>query len=414
MTAVQTPLAIRLTGPLPPACAGDWLPLPLELSQPADAPGPVRLRKIACENRGIEVDSDLFPADVELRPGETYRIILPVLVSHPGVLDLSSFFLQIDGPEESVRFPQRLVQVAPSLAKELELSIKPLCAYETGTKVQLAWRHTGATHFDEFAVTLGPADAVLSGKATLRRKTFGPNDSDQAEVVVRGETLDVDMSATSAAGSVKARQTLKIVPPPRPGQRPRFRFLAPRRLASDNVTVHQVKGGLLVAAAGGCFPVHAGMSYAVTIRPQSPGVTAISLRDIPGRVVVRKPEGDCDGHAWKFQVEINVLPHEWFGRPERLDYTVQSKDGPLAGEIHLRVKPPRWKHLGIAAALGAALTAQGVIALGRLLLHPEFTLDQLWSDFKVARDYPVFFLLAVPAVWLGLLAVDWLLWRVRD
>jgi hypothetical protein len=414
MTAVQTPLAIRLTAQLPPAYAGDWLSLPLELSNPADAPGPVCVRRIACENRAIQIDSDLFQPDFELRPGETYRVALPILATHPCELDLSSFFVQIDGPVESVHFPQRLVQVAPSLAKELELTVKPLCAYETGTKVQLTWHHTGATRFEEFAVALGPADAVLSGKATLRLKAFGPGDSDEAEVVVRGETLDVLMSARSAAGPVEVRRTLKVVPPPRPGQRPRFRFLAPRRLASDNVTVHQVKGGLLVAAAGGCFPVHAGLSYHVTIRPQSPGVSAISLRDIPGRVVVRKPEGDCDGHSWKFQVEINVLLHEWFTRPERLDYSVQGKDGPLAGEIHVRVKPPRWKHLGIAAAFGAALTAQGAIALGRLLLHPEFSLEQLWSDFKVARDYPVFFLLAVPAVWLGLFAVDRFLWRVRD
>jgi hypothetical protein len=414
MTAVQTPLVIRLAGPLSPAYAGEWLPLPVEMSHPSDAPGPVRVRKIDCENRGVQVDSDLFQSDIELRPGETYRVTLPVLVSHPCELDLSSLYVEIADPSELIHFEQRLVSVAPSLAKELELTVKSLCAYETGTKVQLTWRHTGATRFEEFAVALGPVDSILSGKAMLRRQTFGPNDTDQAEVVVRGETLDVHTSARSGADSVEVRQTVRIVPPPLPGQRPRFRFLAPRQLASDNVTVHQAKGGLLVAAAGGCFPVHAGMSYVVTVRPQSPRVTALSLRDIPGRVVVRKPEGESEGHAWKFQVEINVSPHEYFSRPERLDYTVQSTDGPLAGEIHLCVKPPRGKHWGIAAAFGLALTAQGFIALGRLLLHPDVSPDQLWSDFKVARDYPVFFLLTVPALWLCLSTLDWLFWRVRD
>jgi hypothetical protein len=210
------------------------------------------------------------------------------------------------------------------------------------------------------------------------------------------------------------KQTVAIVPPPPLPQRPRFRFLAPRRLASDQITVSQAKGGVLVGPTGGSFPVNAGQAYEIIIRPQSPHVRAMRLREIPGRIIVRQPEGESDGRAWKFQVEITVAPHEFFSRPERLDYTVESNDGPLAGEVHLHVKPPRGKHFGMATAFGVALTAQGLFALARLLFHPDVSLDQVLNDFKVARDYPVFLSLTIPVIWGSLRALDWLLWRLRD
>ena len=80
----------------------------------------------------------------------------------------------------------------------------------------------------------------------------------------------------------------------------------------------------------------------------------------------------------------------------------------------LRVRPPRGKHWGIAAAFGLALTAQGFLALSRLALNPDVSLGQALGDFKVARDYPVFLSLSIPAIWLGLRVLDWVMWRVRD
>jgi hypothetical protein len=83
---------------------------------------------------------------------------------------------------------------------------------------------------------------------------------------------------------------------------------------------------------------------------------------------------------------LAVRACRFFSRPERLDYTVESADGPLAGEIHLHVKPPRGKHVSIAAAFGLALTAQGLFALGKMLLYPDVSIDQMVNDFNVARD----------------------------
>jgi hypothetical protein len=413
MTALP-PLIVRIAKPVVAAHAGAWFPLPLALTRPAEAAGPVRIRNIGCDDRDLQFDLDLFQQDVSVRPGETYRFTLPILTTHAREVELNAFFVEVADPPELVRFPAQLVSVGPSLAKEVTLHVEPLCAYEAGTKVQLRWQHGGATHFNDLEVALGPEGAVVAGKTALRRGTFGPGDHDEAEVVVRGAALDVRLAASSTAGRTEAVQTVAIAPPPPPPQRPRFRFLAPRRLASDQVTVRRAKGGELVAGAGGCFPVHAGQCYEVAIRPQSPRVSALRLRDIPGRIVVRKPEGESDGRAWTFQVEINVAPHEFFSRPERLDYTVESADGPLAGEIHLHVKPPRGKHVSIAAAFGLALTAQGLFALGKMLFYPDVSIDQMVNDFNVARDYPVFLSLTIPAIWIGFRALDWLMWRLRD
>jgi hypothetical protein len=414
MTATLAPLIVRIAKPVADAYAGAWISLPLALTRPASEASPIRILNIGCDDRDVQIDLDLLQQDVVVRPGETYRFALPILAPHARELELTTFFVEVADPPEIVRFPAQLISIGTSLAKEVVLQVEPVCAYQAGTKVQLHWRHSGATRFDDFAVTLGPEGAIVAGKTALRRATFGPGDHEDIEVVICGPALDVALVAHSDSGRTEARQTIPIIQSQAIPQRPRFRFLAPRRLASDQISVHQGKGSELVAAIGGCFPVHAGQSYEVTIRPQTPHVGALRLRDIPGRIVVRKPEGESDGRAWTYQIEINVAPHEFFSRPERLDYTVESKDGALAGEVHLQVKPPRGKHIGVAAAFGLALTAQGLFAVGKLLVDPDLSIAQVLNDFKAARDYPIFLTLTIPAIWAGLRALDWLTWRLRD
>jgi hypothetical protein len=169
MGAALPPLLVRVAKPVTPGHAGCWLLLPLALTRPAGAIGPVRIVSIGSNDPSVQLDLDLLQQDVAVRPGETYRFTLPILVHHARELELSALFVEVADPPELVPFPSQLVSIGPSLAREIALRVEALCAYEAGTKVELSWQHGGSTPFDDFAISLGPEGAIVAGKIALRR-----------------------------------------------------------------------------------------------------------------------------------------------------------------------------------------------------------------------------------------------------
>jgi hypothetical protein len=182
----------------------------------------------------------------------------------------------------------------------------------------------------------------------------------------------------------------------------RFRFLEPRRLSLDQRAVYEEGSQRPVEPVRAAYPLHGGQRYEVVIIPQLPDVTEVKLRDIPGTIHVLKVEEEPARRAWTFLVDVSTKGR--FSKPERLFYDVIAKGERLTGEVHLQLMPPRRSHLALAATLGVAITAQGIGALARFLLKPEFSLEDALGHFHIASDYQILFLFSIPAAW-GILAL---------
>jgi hypothetical protein len=392
--------------------AGEWLPLKVLLRRPPSRETAARVKFVSCRTKDVQLDADLLQGDVEIRPGETYRLTIPICVPTPTVLDLGTITFQVATPgaiDQQVPLTPRPLAIHPAIGKEVKTRLHSLCAYTEGTKAQLTLAHEGRTRFDDFTVTLGPDGALAAGKRVLKRAAFAPGDQEQFEVVIAGDHLDIDLSAQVAGLQTSARLRLPV-PRVAGRQERRFRFLEPRRLSLDQKSVSE-EGGRPVEPVHAAYPLHGDQRYRIVIRPQMADVQKVELHDIPGVVHVLRVESDSGQRAWTFLVDVSTKGR--WSKPERLYYDVMTPHERLTGEIHVCLKPPRWSHATLAFTLGLALTVQGFGALARFLLKPDFSLEDALGHFHLASDYQILFLLFVPIALGGLALYDWLQYRFR-
>jgi hypothetical protein len=405
---VMPPLEITAAVPRGPAQAGEWLPLAVTLRLPQEHPTAVRVRTVGCQAAGVLLNLDLFPQDVLVRPGEAFRATIPVQVGRPGLLRLRDFFVELrDGPEV-LPFPDLTLPVGPSLVREINVRLEPLCTYDEGTRIELTLEHQGATTFRDVNVNLGPEQALYAGKSPLKLGTFEPGMCERVELVVRGEELDINLAADAGGErtSVLLRQPVGRTAPLR--DRARFRFLEPRRLAIDPVRVRRGPERSPVAMTRTAYPLYAGETYYLEIRPRDPHVTDVRLNNIDERVYVRNKEVEA-GRCWTFELDV---PYDgFFSKPDRLVYEADSPEGALSGEIPLMLVPPLRKHGLFALTLGITLTVQGVLTLFRFLVDHDFSPLSLGQAFQLTHDYPVLYPLTIPALLLGVKLWDWLQYR---
>jgi hypothetical protein len=395
--------------------AGEWLPLKLLLTRPAAATAAALVKFVSCRDKDVQVNSDLLQGDIEIRPGESYRLTVPICVPTPRVFDLGAILVQVATPGtvgQVVPLPARALPIHPAIGKEVQVRVQSLCAYSEGTKVQLTLTHGGRTRFEDFTARFGPDTAIAAGKHVLMRPAFGPGDEEQLEVVIAGDQLHVELS-----GKVEGRETTASLRQsvPRVARRSerRFRFLEPRRLSLDQRSVSEDGSGRSVEAVHAAYPLHGDQRYQIVIRPQMPDVTEVALHDIPGVVHVLNMETDGGKRAWTFLVDVSTRGR--WSKPERLFYDVfTAHEERLTGEIHICLKPPRLSHATLAGTLGLALTVQGFGALARFLLKPEFTLADALEYFHFATDYQLLFILSIPLVLACLTLYDWLQYRLRS
>jgi hypothetical protein len=91
---------------------------------------------------------------------------------------------------------------------------------------------------------------------------------------------------------------------------------------------------------------------------------------------------------------------------------VETPGGKLSGEIPVCLKQSSSRFWRVAAALGLAVTAQGLVGAGKLLTQVSYSPAQALSEFKPADHYTIFFLLSIPTAWMGLRAADWLYYQI--
>jgi hypothetical protein len=379
----------------------------LLLKRPADSGTGVRLRNVSCLEKDVQLDTDLFQPDTEVRPGETYSQTVPLRVTRPQHFDLAKIKLQVD--QDLVDLPNVPLEVLPAIGEEIKVRIEPVCSYEEGTKVVLTFEHRGMTAFSDFTAAFSPEESVHAGKRILRRPSFSPGEEEKVTLVISAKTLAVKMTALADGRQTGAHQTLPVLPAPDQAEQ-RFRFLEPRRLASDQKFVCRADSRRPVTAVNAAYPVRGGESYEIEIRPQNPRVTHIKLHDVPGIVSVRREEHDAD-QSWKFLIDVSF--NELFSRSERLFYDVASKDGPFKGEVHLQLKASPWKHLQFAAALGGLSTIQGLAALVRLVHESFSSVREAFATRTLFGDYDLLFLFCIPVLWGLLVLYDRIQYRLR-
>ncbi len=409
MTALP-PLDVTASAPGGPAQAGEWTPLLFTLRLPQNHTEEVRVRAIGCFAAGVLLNLDLLPQDIVIRPGETFRATIPVQIMRAGLLHLRDFFVELRNCNDTIPFPDLTLSFGPSLAREISVSLEPLCTYDEGTRVELTLKHDGATTFHDVSVNLGPEEALYVGKSPLKLGTFEPGMSERVELVVSGDELDINLAADAHGErtSVLLQQPVRHVPPLK--DRPRFRFFEPRRLAVDPISLYRGQDRIPVPLSHGAYPLYGGETYCLEIRPRDRHVTDIQIKNIEERVYVRKMETE-KGRCWTFELDV---PYDgFFSKPDRLFYVADSDEGPLSGEIPLTLCPTLRKHGLFALTAGITLTVQGALALFRFVASQELSPVAFWQTFHLARDYPSLYTLSIPGVLLGIKLWDWAQYRWR-
>jgi hypothetical protein len=391
--------------------AGAWVPITVLLSCPADAAVSVKVRHLGCLDPSVQLDLDLLQRDVEIRPGESYHLTFRCLVPSPRMLQPEAFQLQIADSRDVVRFPAHALTFGANLEAETSLALQALCAYDEGTRVRLTLTHTGTQTFHDLRLQIGSPGCVVAGKNPVHRVVFAPGDSEQLELVVKAEQLHVLLSATAQGQPTRWERDLVVPRLPAREQRPIFRFLEPRRLANDAITIEQHESGQAVRAERGDYPLVGGEQYLITIKPQHPNATAVRLREIPGIIHVRESKPNAVQKSWSFLVEVQH--NDLLSKPERLLYDVETPEGAATGQIHLRLMPPSGRLWRFALTLTAGVLIHGLIAVGSVILSPE-ALNRDWlSEFNPSRDWSIFSPFGVPLIYAGMRVLDHFLYRLR-
>jgi hypothetical protein len=347
--------------------------------------------------------------------------MIPILVPTRRVLSLDTIYLEIASKEngatsnELFPLPRKMLNVQPSLTKEIKVQLQSICEYAEGTKVALKIEHQGTTVFRNFTLNLSPERAISSGKPVIRLDRFEHGNEESIDLVLKEKELDVNIGVDVESERSSATFTLQVDKPPPLGAT-RYLFLEPCRPFAGRIEIHELDATnqptkQLVSDQNTGWPLCGGMRYQIIIRSKhnSP-VDSIRIRDIPGMIVLRSDEKSTKDGSWRFV--IDVINHDWLCKSEVINYDVKNLGEKELGEIPILLMPQPWKHWKVAAILGATMTLQGVTAIPKLLHHADDPF-RLFTEFKLDEDYNLFFMLTIPVFWLGLKITDWVFYRIQ-
>jgi hypothetical protein len=391
------------------AYADTWHPVRVQIHRPPNQQSPIQIRHIDTSDRNFSVNIDLFQRNLQIAPDETYSCTIYLKTPQRGDFDFANLYLQVEN--EIVAFPQQILTFRPSLRNELQITIDPICSYfdhDSVTKLQVTLKHTGSTPFGNLRVQFQPERLVRAGKQALVRQTFTGGDTEtfmlaaipgeisiHVSAIVEG--VDVHFEKTFPVEAVLTRRTIP------------FRFLEPRKLSSDQITIRpRERNSLPIAQHRSAYPLSSKTHYEVTIRPQDLSVRGLDLEDVPDLIHVRTREQIPNEHAWRFEIEVGF--NELWSHNDRIIYNAQTSSGTTSGQIHVRLHPSWWRRWRFAITLGIAVTVQGAVAAFRRFMNPESPLEEVVTDFQLERDYQLLLLLTIPAC----LILLWIVDRIRS
>src|SRR5215203_518773 len=121
MIATEPLVEIHVTVPRDLVLAGEWVPLSLTIRRPSSQASPVRIRNVSSTDRDVQIDLDLLDREMEVRPGEAYRLTVPIRVCRARVLGLGHLSLQVEDTatrySDLVRLPPQALQFRPAIGK---------------------------------------------------------------------------------------------------------------------------------------------------------------------------------------------------------------------------------------------------------------------------------------------------------
>jgi hypothetical protein len=403
------PITIEVLNRAGLACVHADQPVPLHLLIRCPPDGaPVELRNVASRDDRVELDLDLFDRDVALRPGESYRCTVVARFRTPGVYPDQIFQVQVGvgNGTERPRVPTLPIRVVPSLLSELRLAAESICHYDQGTKVDVTLAHAGATRFEDFRLTAGPAEALRAGMSEQRRPVLERGDVVRFTTVVAADSLELILNALAGGQEVGPVPVRLAVPPVNDAAAALpFRFLEPRRLTQADVRVFTLdETAERVPPVSGVYPVYgAGAKYRVEVWPAHPQAQTVTLRGMTGSVEVTPIPAEKG--SWAFQMV--VVSNRVLTAPVSLYFDVATPDGPQQGELNLSVRPVNSKLWMVAATAGFAVTVKGVAALAPALANPGDFFGAMGEALrKVDTLWDLVQFLSIPVIRGGLWLVD--------
>ncbi len=406
-------------------CAGDWVPLQIVMTRPIHFSSAIRIPQLhKSEHLQIELDLDMLDRFLEIQPGEIYRLKVPIRSHSPqqidvGLIQIEAYDTAQDIPNgvfrsRFVSLPSKILELQPSLKQMLDVKIDAICMYGDATKIHAVVKHVGTEILHDFTLAVNSFDELQAGKRTLIKKCFLPGAEERLDWVVGGASIELHATATVGGRRAERRWTEAVTAPA--GQREqRFRFLEPRRLSADLVTVLEQSGGgeekRAVASEHGVHFLHGHGRYVVEIRPHRADATGVELREVQGQIHVR--QRDPHGKVWRFTIDVQM--HDLFRKQETLYYDVAVPGETLSGEIPVCLCPPRIKHLQVAGYLGLALTAQGLNLAVRAVYQGEFDPLHVFQEIVVAEHgLNLLYIFSIPIGLLGLMMIDAVKYRMNS
>lgn len=375
----------------------------------------IELIKIDSFDSSIKVESASLTPGFRLFPGETYQCDISILRSEIGPYLLSEFFLEFSQsgkPSNAQSFSPGQFFFFPPLPRDIRVVLDPVCSYNGLTKILVGVENSGSHTFENLAIAVEPNSSVISCK-TFFRENFPPRSTQSEDqrfeaILIPGPIL-FRLNATH--NGLKYEHTLEydVQDDVHVDDRFQSKLLEPRRLSRDEVSILSHQSENEVPIRQGYFQLTGGEKYTVLIRSaNADAISSIEMKSIPDRLHPYASKYDQAKGAWSFEVEVTY--NELFRRPDRIHYDVKKDQYTQTGEIYVKLLPPRLKRISFAGTAGFASTLQGIAVGIAFLQSPEI---QSWTDlseFVLIRDYPLFFLVSIPAIWI----VVWLFDVIRD
>ncbi len=310
------------------------------------------------------------------------------------------FKLEIVGTEPGLVSKQSAgagrFEVKPSLRKSLDVKLQSICTYEEGTKVALEFRNRGATPLENLAIDFGPDGVVAAGKRNLRCPKLDSGHTEQIELIVAQNRLEMVMAANLNGKRSEWRDS-RAVEPVHLEKPQRFRFLEPRRLSTDSIRIEEADSKQSARQDHSTYLLNADSKYHLRIKPAHEA-SSVKLEEIRNVVHVRRTE--CERGEWIFTLE--VFAPQILRRPERLFYEVVAKEGKLSGEVPICVRRTFWQFGAKASEWGFLSLASGLYGM--------------WVWLKGSGEFEFFDLvriLGIPGLLLAYWSVDCLQYHFR-
>ncbi|VTR97830.1 hypothetical protein [Tuwongella immobilis] len=417
---MNPPILIEWLNPWDRIVAGQMHLVHVRVTRPSECTDVVRIPSVTVAVPNAVVNTDLFPTDIVLFPGDSQSITFGVTFPEQGMFNAKMMLIQVNPylPDQSkneiVSFPDREFRVIAPLEQWLEWDFKRICAYDQAVKCELTFIHRSPEAIESLELNFSPSEHIRSGPLKRHFKQWKPDTPESLEMVLVGDQLRVhartvihgvdyevnrSFPVPAATAEELAQQNSRL-----------FRFLEPRRLTRDPVQLLDKEQQKPIALLNGEFHVH-GKQHQYLLRISNSDQHRKDLRfyDVPG--LIETSPTIYENGIW--QTQITILTDPLLSQRVRLDYDVTVGDSVQRGEVYFLMLPRSGKQLQVSLTAGAALTVKGFVGLVGVITRGEIDPDSIAdgvTDLASASGWNLFYFLCMVPIYMVLGVIDYI-WR---